>query len=143
MLKVNFYNVDDIPDDSLRYAVIVSRCQNRWIYCRHKDRSTWEIPGGRREAGEPILTTAKRELFEETGALSYDLQIVSAYSVTRESTDYGLLCFAEITETGALPGYEIETIQLFDIPPQNLTYPDIQPKLQAKIVEYLAQSLYL
>ena len=26
----------------------------KWVFCRHKERNTWEIPGGHREMGEAI-----------------------------------------------------------------------------------------
>ena len=57
-------------DDSLlRFAVICARYQNQWLLVRHRERRTWECPGGHREPGEDIDATARRELWEETGAL--------------------------------------------------------------------------
>jgi len=38
------------------------------VFCKHKDRDTFEFPGGHREKDEKIEETAKRELWEETGA---------------------------------------------------------------------------
>ena len=65
--KVQFY--EHIQDELLQFAVILSKSQDNYVFCKHKDRDTWEIPGGRREPGEAILDTARRELYEETGAL--------------------------------------------------------------------------
>ncbi|MFR7445451.1 MAG: NUDIX domain-containing protein [Sellimonas intestinalis] len=42
---------------------------------------TYEVPGGHREAGETIDETARRELYEETGATDFDLFPVCVYSV--------------------------------------------------------------
>ena len=69
-------------DDSLlRFAVICARYQNQWLLVRHRERRTWECPGGHREPGEAIDDTARRELWEETGVLHFRLHPVCAYSV--------------------------------------------------------------
>ena len=78
-MKVNFY--DTVEDHLLKFAVIISRYQGKWVFCKHKDRSTYEIPGGHREPGESIAETAQRELQEETGAIQYALTPVCVYSV--------------------------------------------------------------
>ena len=69
MTKVNFY--DSINDSMLKFAVIIARHNGKWVFCKHKERNTWEVPGGHREDGEDILETAKRELYEETGAIAF------------------------------------------------------------------------
>ena len=139
MLKVEFDEIDRVDDAAFRYAVIVSRFQGRYIYCKHKERDTWEIPGGRREPEEAILDTAGRELFEETGAKDFKLYPVCAYAVVRqgEEKSYGLLCFADIRELGKLPDSEIERTGLFETEPENLTYPEIQPLLFQKVRQHL------
>ena len=91
MPKVEFEDISAVEDSLLKYAVIVSQHHGKWIYCKHKERNTWEIPGGRREPEESILNTAKRELFEESGALDYELTPVCAYCVPGDTRSYGLL----------------------------------------------------
>ena len=82
-MRVKFYNIAD--DEKLKFAVIVARSRGRWVFCRHKERSTLEIPGGHREPGETIAQTAERELREETGAEEFTLKRVCVYSVTEET----------------------------------------------------------
>ena len=62
---VKFY--DQVEDEKLKFAVIAARAEGKWVFCKHKARTTFEMPGGHREPGEPILDTARRELQEETG----------------------------------------------------------------------------
>lgn len=30
---------------------------NKWVFCKHKERETYEVPGGHRESGETITDT--------------------------------------------------------------------------------------
>ncbi len=53
----------------LKFAVILAKSQDKYVFCKHGDRETWEISGCHRELGEAILDTARRELYEETQAL--------------------------------------------------------------------------
>ena len=89
-IKVQFYEDNTIDDNKLEFAVILAKYQNKWIYCKHKERDTWEIPGGHREKNEEILNTAKRELKEETGAQDFTIIPIAIYSVTvNNKTNYG------------------------------------------------------
>lgn len=125
--------------DRLAFAVICSRYQNRWLFVRHKERATWEVPGGHREPGETIEAAAARELFEETGAESFSLNAVCDYSVQVDGqpATFGRLFVARIEHLGKLPASEIaEVIERAGLP-ENLTYPQIQPWLQTWAGEYL------
>ena len=84
MLEVNFY--DTVDDDLLKFAVIISQSNGKWVMCKHKERDTYEVPGGHREEGEDILETAKRELQEETGAVKFDIEQLCVYSVTGKNS---------------------------------------------------------
>lgn len=119
MNKIQFYPLDQVEDEKIKYAVIAARWNGQWVLCRHRDRNTWELPGGHREPGETPFEAAKRELYEETGAVDADIQIVGAYRLT----EYGLLCFADIRKLGMLPlGSEIGEIGFFETLPVELTY---------------------
>lgn len=138
-MLIKFYNKTD--ENLLKFAVIISKYQEKWVFCKHKERTTYEIPGGHREAGESIYEAAKRELTEETGALNFCLTPICVYSVTGKNRvnqtgkeTFGMLFFAEISEFSGDLKSEIEHIKLFDDFPKEWTYPQIQPRL---IEEYL------
>lgn len=133
-LKVNFY--ENIDDSLLKFAVIISKHNGKWVFCKHKERNTYEVPGGHREGNETILETAKRELYEETGALDFGISPVCVYSVTgknkvNESGEetYGMLFFAEIKTFENELHSEMEKVLITDTLVDNWTYPLIQPKL--------------
>lgn len=140
MVVINFYDLDTIDDEKLAFAVIMTRYKNQWIYVKHKERETWEIPGGHREPGESIDKTASRELYEETGATKFKLTPLCIYSVERDeyvdySESFGALFYAEVEDLDKLPDYEIGEIKLFEDIPKELTYPRIQPFLHKKVLE--------
>ena len=140
LMEVKFY--DNVEDELLKFAVIISKSSGKWVFCKHKERDTYEIPGGHREANESIIDTAKRELYEETGALQFFIKPISVYSVigknqvneTGQET-FGMLYYAEIETFEEELHSEIEKVVLFDEVPTELTYPLIQPKLIAKMME--------
>lgn len=132
MTEVKFY--DTVDDDKLKFAVIISKYEGKWVFCKHKQRDTYEVPGGHREQGEEILQTAKRELYEETGAVDFDITPVCVYSVTAPDNfdgqeTFGMLYFADINTFEKELHSEIERIIITDDLVDNWTYPQIQPKL--------------
>jgi len=131
MFEINFFDLGSVDEALYTRVVVVSRYNGKWIYCKHKERDTWEIPGGHIEAGENWYAAAKRELYEETGATELDIEPICVYSITK----YGLLCYADIKKLDKLPESEIEKIEFFDDEPQNLTYPGTHTKLFEKVKE--------
>lgn len=133
-MEVKFY--DMVEDELLKFAVIISRSNGKWVFCKHKERNTYEVPGGHREPGEDIMAAAKRELQEETGAVRFDMKPICVYSVTGKNRinksgeeTFGLLCYAEIIEFSDELNSEMEEVVLLDELPIKWTYPLIQPKL--------------
>ena len=129
MFVVKFDKLGDIDEKEYTRVVLVSRYNNKWVFCKHKERNTWEIPGGHIEQGENWLTAAKRELYEETGAVEAKIEPICVYSISK----YGLLCYAEISRFEPLPNSEIEKIEFFDDIPENLTYVGTHDKMFEKV----------
>lgn len=134
-VEVNFY--EQVEDELLKFAVIISKTDGKWVFCKHKARDTYEVPGGHREMGETILETAKRELKEETGAIDFNLSPICVYSVKgktkvnekEDDESFGMLFFADIFSFEKELHSEIEKILITDDLVDNWTYPLIQPKL--------------
>lgn len=141
-MTVNFY--EDVDDRLLKFAVIIARTEGKYIFCKHKQRNTWEVPGGHREVKEKILDTAKRELYEETGAIDFTINPICVYSVIEEDNvdseeTFGMLYYADVKTFEKELHSEIEKIIITDKLPDAWTYPEIQPKLmkEAKLRGFL------
>ncbi|MDF2671970.1 MAG: hydrolase [Clostridiales bacterium] len=141
MVYVNLLELQPMEDSKFLCAIIVARYKEKWVFVRGKGKKTWELPGGTREEGENIDTTASRELFEETGAKKFTLIPICISSVNvDEKVSLGKLFYCEIEELGELPNSEIEDIKLFNSIPKNLTYPLIHKLLFKKAEEFYYSS---
>lgn len=139
MTEVKFFDPSYSPEEGLTYSVVASRYVNKWLFVRHHDRVTWEMPGGHIEINETPDDAARRELMEETGATEFEIDCVSTYSVTIDGlTGYGRLYFAEVLSLGPIPDLsEINEIKSDLFRPEENTYPLIQPLLFERILTYL------
>ena len=131
MFEVSFYDLGSVDEKEYSRVIMVSQYNGKWVYCKHKERDTWEIPGGHIEPGEDWLMAAKREIFEETGATEADIEPICVYKISK----YALLCYAEIKKLEDIPVSEIEKIEFFDDEPENLTYPGTHSEFLKKVKE--------
>lgn len=92
------------------------------------------MPGGHREYREAIDDTAKRELYEETGAVVFTIKPICVCSVTapdnfKGQETFGMLYCADIKTFEKELHSEIEKIIITDNLVDDWTYPLIQPRL--------------
>lgn len=108
---------------------IMALYKGKWIFCKHKKRDTWENPGGHIDEGETPLEAAKRELYEETGAIHFDIEPLCDYYIDGEVDGRYFkgnvqVYFAIVHTLGELPsGSEMEFIDFFDSFPDELKFP--------------------
>lgn len=134
-IDVRTYELDYLK--YYRFVVIFARYHDKWLYSRHKDRTTWETAGGHIEIGETAYEAAKRELYEETGAIKFEIRPIFDYSVhTPSDFSNGQVYLSEITELSNIPDSEMSEVALFDTYPEDLTYPQILPLLFEKVEKY-------
>ena len=121
------YYCNVYPPDTLwpyKYVVVLSRYQGKYLLSRHKKRTTWETQGGHIEPGETPLQAAKRELFEESGALRYQIEpLFDCRAEDAHGEANGVVFLAEIEELGPLPESEMAEVKPWEQLPENLTYP--------------------
>lgn len=114
--------------ESYDYVVMLSRYDGKYLLSRHKGRTTWELQGGHIEHGESPDKAAKRELYEESGADSFDIRPLCDYcgeEPGRNNYGRGKVYTVEIKHISNLPESEMAEIRLFDTVPDELTYPEI------------------
>ncbi len=125
------HETGSIPPEKIGYVALVASYQKRWVIVRIKNSSTWEFPGGTIESEEKPIDAAKRELYEETGAVHADFIEMAEYSaVCDEKYSYGVIYYVEILKLEKLPDFEIAEIRCTNnFPFGNTRYPNIQPAI--------------
>lgn len=123
------------------FADIIAFYDGKWLLSKHKDRTTWETQGGHIEKGETPLEAAKRELYEESGVIDFDIEPLCDYHVSGNLNGVDIqgnsqVFFAKIHSLGEIPQQsEMEKTSLFDSLPDNLTYLEIANEILPEILK--------
>lgn len=121
------YPPKSIEESKLTYVVMAARYRKEWIFVRHRERKSWEMPAGHIEQGESADQAAVRELFEEAGVVRSSIVHICDYSVlVREKKEYGRLYGASVEELDPHLEYEIDELLFTADLPVVLTYPEVQ-----------------
>lgn len=113
-----------------KYVVVCTRYENAWLLSKHKNRNTWETQGGHIEPGETPLDAARRELYEESGVREAELHpVCDYYGYDSQSHANGMVFLAVVRRLGTLPASEMKETALFADIPNDLTYPNVSPRL--------------
>lgn len=149
MVEVNLY--DNITDNGkLIFVDIIAKYRGQWVLCKKKGCETWECPGGHIEQGETSEQAAKRELWEETGAIDFHIRPIGYYGakgsdgVIRNVDEvFGRIFYADIKIIRSLPNFEIEEIQFFKDLPNDWTYPYAHPMFISLAESFLSKQIYI
>jgi 8-oxo-dGTP diphosphatase len=143
-MECKSYTFDTLSN--YKYADVIAIYKGQWVFCKHKDRATWESPGGHIDNGETPLEAAKRELFEETGAIDFNLKPLCDYWTNvkyngEEVEGNGQVYLANILALTDIPNNsEIEKICLYDSFPDNLTYPEYVKEIFPLAIEMMKKN---
>lgn len=137
-MECKVYELEELKE--YKYVVVFSKHNGKLLLSRHKERSTWETQGGHIEKGETPLEAAKRELFEESGAVEYTIKPVFDYwAGDGKSWSNGMVFTAEIEELDNIPESEMAEVRKFSSLPDSLTYPGITPVLFNRLKEFFGE----
>ncbi|MFP4555747.1 MAG: NUDIX domain-containing protein [Bacteroidales bacterium] len=135
--SITFYDLSS-QAEVFNYVVIAASYNGSWVWVRKKGMQEWEMPTGHVEIDEKPEEAARRELWEESGAVEFELYPVCDFSIehgTRKS--HNRLFYAQVTQMGELPNFEMEEVSLRKTLPDKCTYGNVHPVLLDKVMRML------
>jgi 8-oxo-dGTP diphosphatase len=70
-----------------KHVLVICQYKGAWILTNHKIRGL-EFPGGKVEDGESLKEAARREVFEETGAILDEMVQIAEYKVSDKNESF-------------------------------------------------------
>lgn len=90
MVEVKFY--DEADDRLLKFAVIIAKTDNKWVFCKHRERETYEVPGGHRENPNVCAVYTEKEYRNKGIALVY---LITDHTSFYERYGWNFLCMVQ------------------------------------------------
>ena len=132
--------------DDIQFVIIFTRYKDKWVYCWHKYRKSFEHPGGHVDEGETVSQAAFRELYEETGIKDCSMYALWDYEYIWEDgsgKNNGRVFLAMANDLGEMPDEEMERIELFDDVPENYTYDREEERRDMELVIKLSKAHFM
>lgn len=136
-MKVRICSLDEVTDAAIKYVVVCVRHEGQWLLVRHRDRDTWEMPGGHIESNETPIEAAHRELFEEAGVKAgVLLPVCNFFAQDDKGYAYGRLFYATVAKLCELPSFEMAERHLFKEWTAKTTYSHIYDMLVQEVTKF-------
>ncbi|MEH7304342.1 RNA deprotection pyrophosphohydrolase [Neobacillus drentensis] len=78
--QVELSFIQNAFQEEAKHVLVICQMGDEWLLTNHKKRGL-EFPGGKMESGESLEEAARREVYEETGAILDDLKFLAEYKI--------------------------------------------------------------
>ncbi len=129
---MTWFELSEINQNEIKFVILLAKYNDKLVIIKNTKRGGWEIPGGNREQGESVEAAARRELYEETGAIQSELE---PFGIIQWNGSYGMVFYAAITQLTDLLDYEIEEVKFVDQLPAGLNMGELFYLIERKWME--------